>query len=254
VRIALALLAGSLAAAPAQAETLIASLSTSRVAITSNYTGASIVVFGAIERDAQTISRAGPYDIVVMVRGPRASIVVRQKEPMGPIWLNREQQRFVDIPYYVAALSSRAVEQVATDQLRTRLKIGLRGVVYSPEVSVFRGGEADGPFREALLRLQKQERLWVESARGVTFLTSSLFRSPVQIPAIAPPGNYEVDVMLFSDNVMLSRSQTNFELVKTGFEQQVAAVAREWSILYGLVVAAVALLFGWIASVIFRRD
>jgi uncharacterized protein (TIGR02186 family) len=76
----------------------------------------------------------------------------------------------------------------------------------------------------------------------------------VQIPAIAPPGNYEVDVMLFSDNVMLSRSQTNFELVKTGFEQQVAAVAREWSILYGLVVAAVALLFGWIASVIFRRD
>ena len=178
MRIALALLAGSLAAAPAQAETLIASLSTSRVAITSNYTGASIVVFGAIERDAQTISRAGPYDIVVMVRGPRASIVVRQKEPMGPIWLNREQQRFVDIPYFVAALSSRAVEQVATDQLRTRLKIGLRGVVYSPEVSVFRGGEADGPFREALLRLQKQERLWVESARGVTFLTSSLFRSP----------------------------------------------------------------------------
>jgi Putative transmembrane protein (Alph_Pro_TM) len=61
-------------------------------------------------------------------------------------------------------------------------------------------------------------------------------------------------VILFSDNVMLARSQTNFELVKIGFEQQVAAVAREWSILYGLVVAAVALLFGWIASVIFRRD
>ena len=180
--------------------------------------------------------------------------MVRQKEPMGPIWLNREQQRFIDIPLYLAALSSRPVEQVATDQLRARLKIGLRGVVYAPDVSVFRGGEADGPFREALLRLQRQERPYVENPRGVTFLTASLFRSPVPIPAIAPPGSYEVDVILFSDSVMLARAQTNFELIKIGFEQQVAAVAREWSILYGLVVAAIALLFGWIASVIFRRD
>jgi hypothetical protein len=53
---------------------------------------------------------------------------------------------------------------------------------------------------------------------------------------------------------MLARNQTNFELVKTGFEQDVAALAREWSLLYGLAVAAMAVLFGWIASVIFRRD
>jgi uncharacterized protein (TIGR02186 family) len=253
VRAALALLAGLLAAAPARAETLIASLSTSRVAITSNYTGASIVVFGAIERDAQTIARASPYDIVVTVRGPRASVVVREKEPMGPIWLNRDQQSFPDAPLYAAVLSSRPVEQVTTDQLRARLKVGLQAIVNAPDFTASRAG-VDRPFREAFLRLQRRERLYIENPRGVTFLTTSLFRAPVPIPAIAPPGNYEVDVVLFSDNVMLSRSQTNFELVKTGFEQQVAAVAREWSILYGLAVAAVALMFGWIASVIFRRD
>ncbi len=33
-----------------------------------------------------------------------------------------------------------------------------------------------------------------------------------------------------------------------------AAVAREWAWLYGLGVALMALGFGWIASVIFRRD
>ena len=41
--------------APASAETLITSLSNHRVLITSNYTGTSIAIFGAIERDAQTI-------------------------------------------------------------------------------------------------------------------------------------------------------------------------------------------------------
>lgn len=254
LRVAFAALLAALPAAAARAETLAASLSTSRVAITSNYTGASIVVFGAIEKDAQTIARAGSYDIVVMVRGPRAAIVVREKGPMGPIWLNRAQRRFNDVPLYLAALSSRPIEQVTTDPLRARLKAGLRAVAYAPEAAAPRADGADAGFREALLRLQKQDRLWIENPRGVTFLTASLFRAPVPIPAIAPPGNYDVDVMLFSDSVLLARSQTNFELVKIGFEQQVAAAAREWSLLYGLVVAAMALTFGWLASVIFRRD
>jgi uncharacterized protein (TIGR02186 family) len=253
VRGAAALVLALAAAAPARSESLVASLSTSRVQITSNYTGASIVVFGAIEKDAQTIARAGSYDIVVTVRGPRAALVVREKEPMGPIWLNRERQPFPDVPLYIAVLSSRRVEEITTNALRNRLKVGLEAIVNAPDFTYSRGG-ADRPFRAALLRLQKQERLYIESGRGVTFLTSSLFRAPVPIPAIAPPGNYEVDVVLFADSVMLARSQTNFELVKTGFEQEVAAIARDWSLLYGLLVAATALMFGWIASVIFRRD
>jgi uncharacterized protein (TIGR02186 family) len=253
VRGAAALALALAAAAPARSESLVASLSTSRVQITSNYTGASIVVFGAIEKDAQTIARAGSYDIVVTVRGPRAALVVREKEPMGPIWLNRERQPFPDVPLYIAVLSSRRVEEITTDALRNRLKVGLEAIVNAPDFTYSRGG-ADRPFRAALLRLQKQERLYIESGRGVTFLTSSLFRAPVPIPAIAPPGNYEVDVVLFADSVMLARSQTNFELVKTGFEQEVAAIARDWSLLYGLLVAATALMFGWIASMIFRRD
>ncbi|HEX8666463.1 MAG TPA: TIGR02186 family protein [Beijerinckiaceae bacterium] len=241
------------AAAPLRAESLVVSLSTSRVAITSNYTGAAIVAFGAIEKDAQTVARASAYDIVVTVRGPRASLVVREKEPLGPIWLNRERQPFPDVPLYIAVLSSRRIEDITTEALRARLKVGLQAIVNSPDFTYSRGG-ADRPFREALLRLQRREGLYIESPRGVTFLTSSLFRVPVPIPAIAPPGNYEVDVVLFSDNVMLSRAQTNFELVKTGFEQQVAGIAREWSLLYGLAIAVLALTFGWIASVIFRRD
>ena len=48
MRAAAALVLAIAAATPARGESLVASLSTSRVQITSNYTGASIVVFGAI--------------------------------------------------------------------------------------------------------------------------------------------------------------------------------------------------------------
>lgn len=251
--LALAVPIGGALAGAAAAESLIASLSTSRVAITSNYTGGSIVVFGAIERDGQTVSRSGSYDIVVTVRGARQSLVVREKEPYGPIWINRTQQRFVEVPLFLAVLSSRPVTEITTDVLRHRLRIGIEAIVAAPDFTADRGGRHI-PFRQALVRLREQEQLYQEVPRGVTFLTPSLFRGAVPLPAIAPPGAYEVDVALFADSVLLARAFTNFELVKTGFEQQVAHWSREWSMVYGLAVAAIALAFGWTASVIFRRD
>ena len=107
---------------------------------------------------------------------------------------------------------------------------------------------------EALARLKAQEGLYLQDERGVTFLTPDIFRASISLPATAPPGNYEVDVTLFADTVILARTQTHFELVKTGFEEQVGVIARDWSLAYGLATAAIALFCGWLASAIFRRD
>ena len=53
---------------------------------------------------------------------------------------------------------------------------------------------------------------------------------------------------------MLARTQTALEVVKVGFEQLVANGARDHGLLYGLITAAMALLTGWLASVVFRKD
>ncbi len=105
------LLMASLGAA--SAETLVTSLSSHRVLINSNYTGTSIAVFGAIERDAQTISRGTGYDAAVTVRGPPQYLVVREKERLGPLWLNREQQKFPQTPAFLER------SDIAADQPRS---------------------------------------------------------------------------------------------------------------------------------------
>jgi uncharacterized protein (TIGR02186 family) len=247
----LLVLLGSLA--PAHAETLITSLSNHRVLINSNYTGTQIAVFGAIERDAQTVARATPYDVVVTVQGPRQFLTVRERERLGPVWINQEQQKFPSAPAYLSVMTSRPIEEITSDQLRQRQKIGLEAIVNASDLTNSRDG-ADKPFREALHRLKAEEGLYIEDERGVTFLTPDIFRASIPLPATAPPGNYEVDVTLFADTVILARTHTNFELVKTGFEEQVGAIARDWSLFYGLATAAIAILFGWLANVIFRRD
>ena len=53
---------------------------------------------------------------------------------------------------------------------------------------------------------------------------------------------------------MLTRTQTALEIVKVGFEQFVATAAREHGLFYGLVTALMALVTGWFASVVFRKD
>jgi uncharacterized protein (TIGR02186 family) len=88
----------------------------------------------------------------------------------------------------------------------------------------------------------------------VTFLTPTLIRAAIVLPAQVPIGDYDVDVKLFADGSLIAHTNSAFEIVKVGFEQFVVSAARDHGVLYGLAMAMMALLTGWIASVAFRRD
>ena len=52
----------------------------------------------------------------------------------------------------------------------------------------------DDPFRLAFLKLKADHGLYREVPNGVTFLTPTLFRASIPLPAEVPIGTYEVDV------------------------------------------------------------
>jgi uncharacterized protein (TIGR02186 family) len=253
--VALVVAAAAALASPARAERLITTLSTSRVLISSNFTGADVVLFGSVERDAQTVPRRGNYDIVVTVKGPRETVVTYRKERVFGIWVNADSRNFVDAPSYLTVLSNRTINDIADINTLRRSQTGLARVLLQQEIS---GDIADSiredPFRLAFLRLKIERGLYRETQNGVTFLTPALFRAGIPIPDNAPTGSYEVDVKLFADGALLARQQTALEVVKVGFEQIVANAARDHGLLYGLATALMALLTGWFASVVFRKD
>jgi uncharacterized protein (TIGR02186 family) len=59
---------------------------------------------------------------------------------------------------------------------------------------------------------------------------------------------------LFADGALVTRTETAFEIVKVGFEQFIATTARQNGLAYGLVTAFMALMTGWMASIVFRKD
>jgi uncharacterized protein (TIGR02186 family) len=239
-----------LAASPARCERLVFSLSAHRVLISSSFTGAEPVLFGAIEREAGAM-RKGGYDVVVTVIGPRQNVVTREKQRVLGIWVNARARTFFDVPAYLAVLSNRPLTAIATVGRLRELQIGLAQIPLVTE-----NGELPptDPFRVAFLRLNREHRLYREEANGVTFLTPDLFRASIELPSNVPVGNYEVDVRLFADGNQLARQTSAMEVRKVGFEQFVANAAREHGLAYGLATAALALITGWAGSVVFRRD
>ena len=246
-----AALAALAAAAPAHAERLVVSLSAHRVLINSSFTGAEPVLFGVIERDAASATRRSGYDVVVTATGPRQDVVTRQKQRVLAVWVNAQSRTFFDVPAYLAVLSNRSLAAIAGADTLQRLQIG---IARTPTASVAADDPTTDAFRAAFLRLNREHGLYREEANAITFLTPDLFRAAIELPANAPIGNYEVDVKLFADGVLLARQTSAIEIVKVGFEQFIASAAREHGLAYGLATATLALLTGWAGAVVFRRD
>lgn len=231
----------------ARAENLIISLSSSQVAITSTYIGTDLVIFGVIGRDQASATRSEHYDIVVSARGPRSHMVVREKAPFGPFWVNQREQKFTFVPATMAVASNRPLDDITSPEMQSRYQLGLDSAMLTAD-------RRDERFVKALIRLKQHDRLYASLPHNVEFITPNVFKAVIPVPARAPTGLYDVEVALLSGSVRLTSQSTHFEVIKTGFEQDVAEAARLHGWLYGFAALLMAGLFGWLATIVFRRD
>lgn len=235
-------------------ERLVVSLSNQRVSINSVFSGAELVLFGAIERNGAPERRFG-YDIVAIITGPRQSLLTLRKDRVVGIWVNVESRTFLDVPSYLAILANRPFNQIAKPAVLQKLRIGFDNTILTQRIGPdFADVVREDSFRQAFLRLQGERKLYLESAKAVTFLAPTLFRASVPLPAEALVGSYAVEVMLFAEGEMIARTTSAFEISKVGFERFVVVAAHDYGLLYGIVAVMMALMTGWLASIVFRRD
>jgi uncharacterized protein (TIGR02186 family) len=243
------------ASSPARAERLIVSVSNHRVTVTPNYSGEELVLFGSVEKDGTTPASRTSYDLVVTVIGPRTDMVTRRKERKFGIWINTDYREFLQVPTYLALFSNRPFDAIASPEVERRQQLGLNNVLLTQRVGTdYADVVPSDPFRSAFVRLRAEHGLYREETAAVTFLTPTLFRTGIPLPAEVPIGTYEVEIKLFSDGALIARTETAFDIVKVGFEQFVATTARQDGLFYGMVTAFMALMTGWMASIVFRKD
>jgi uncharacterized protein (TIGR02186 family) len=238
-----------LLAASANAQELVSGLSTDLIQINSQFNGTDIVMFGAIDIDQTAQNK--DQDLVIVIRGPPVDMTVRRKERLfGLIWINRSQVQLGGMPGYYFLASTRPIDDIASLATLQRFRLGtanldatVRGATDPAQVSAFRA---------AAVRDLKRQHLYWESPTGIDFLSRTLFRAQIPVPAAVPPGEYRAEVYLFRGGQVVSAQSSPLFVDKTGFERQVYNYAYQASLAYGLAAIAMALVFGYAGFVIFR--
>ena len=226
-------------------ETIVAGLSQNLVAITTNFTGSEILIYGAVKRDAP-IPAGAPLEVVVTVQAPSGTLTVRRKERRFGIWMNTESVTIGQAPsFYAIASSAPLGESLSeTENLRHAITIprAIRAVGISAEA-------ADAPvFLEALIRLRNEDGDYTLDESNVTLAESTLFRADVALPANLTEGEYKVRLFITRDGVVVDKHEEIITVNKSGLERWIHNLAHQQPLIYGLLSLVLAVAAGWGAS------
>jgi len=238
------------AAKPVAKPVLVPDISSRKVEIRYSFTGAQLLLFGAILYPGGK-APARPADIVVVLRGPVEPIVVREKQKIAGIWMNADSNRFRSAPSFYAVASSRPIAQLVDERTASIYEMGLQNLQLSPG-----GGalpEKERRFEAGLLDLRRRQGLYAEHPQGVEINQSVLYRATIAIPSQVPVGTYTAETYLVDRGRVLAAATREIEIGKSGFERFVALAARRHAVLYGVVAVLLSLGLGWAAGALFRR-
>ncbi|WP_313197287.1 TIGR02186 family protein [Rhizobium sp.] len=228
-------------------------VSTNEIAITSDFRGADLTVFGAMTNADDLLLAIGNYDIIVTLEGPRDYATVRKKERIFGVWVNTDSMIFEQVPESYSIASTRQLDDPTQLPPINTAGVGIEHLALNPIGYIRDVGELSD-FREAYRRLKLAGGLYQKEASGVRFVSSSLFRASLRLPANVPDGVHIVRAYLFKSGTLLTQREIPLRVVKTGLEQAITDTAHNQPFAYGLLCVLIALVTGWGASIVFRKD
>jgi uncharacterized protein (TIGR02186 family) len=230
---------------------LVPDVSQRNVDIIYSFTGAELLLFGAIlypdgrfpQRDA---------DIAVVLKGPSEPVLVREKRRLlGLIWANAESARFQSAPGFYAIATSRPLDRLIDERTAAIYELGLGNIQLSPADA--RARDMQQRFEDGLIALKRKNELYVDRTGEVEITSGVLYRARLPIPARVPVGHYTAETLLIRDGRILAAATRDIVIRKSGFERFVAQSAVTSPFTYGIAAILLSLALGWLASAVFRR-
>ncbi len=230
----------------AQGEEIVLGLSQDAVAITANFDGSNLLIFGAIKRDAP-IPDTGPLGVIIAVAGPDQPVSVRRKAQRYGIWVNTDVVEVDAAPSFYAVASSAPIRDVLRDVEDLRYSITLPRAIRSVGARVTDSQQ----FTDALIRIRAGSDLYQVLEGAVDVEQETLFRAAIALPANLTEGDYETRIFLTRNGTVIDEYDTIIAVNKVGVERWLFDLSREQTYLYGALSLVLAGLAGWAASAAF---
>ncbi len=231
---------------------LVPDVSQREIDIAYSFTGAELLLFGAIIDPAVRERADTPRtDVVVVVKGPTQSIVIREKEKVAGIWVNAGRLRYRSAPSFYAVASSRPLDSLVDARTRAIYELGLDSLQLSPASAA--PSDVQDRFTRGLVEQRVRTGLFYEAPRAVEITDGVLYRARIAIPARVPVGRFTAETFLIRDGRVIAAEVRDIDIRKSGFERFVAQAADRHEILYGGAAVLLSVLLGWGAGRIARR-
>lgn len=227
---------------------LVPEVSQHEIQVRQGFTGAELLLFGAILNPEGT--RAGrDYDIVVVLKGPTQSIVLREKQKVAGMWINADSTEFRSAPSFFAVASSRPIEKIVDDKTAAIYELGLPWLQLSPIGAI--DPQEQTRFASGLVDLMTRSGLYDQAENAVTVKEQVLYQARISLPSHVQTGAYTAETFAIARGRVVASAISRVEVRKLGFEGAVARFADEQSFLYGLLAVAISVFMGWIAGRLF---
>ena len=245
IRVLLALL---LLGLPVRAEEIVSGVSQSGVSITTNFDGTAILVYGAAIREAP------PPDwpllqVIITVAGPDTPLVIRKKEHVAGIWLNRGAVKITSAPSFYAVATTGDIGDILSPEADAKYHVTIPQTI-----------EADGPetadqgqYIAALQRIRMKSGSYKLAQDSVLLLRQALFRTDITLPANLVEGSYRVRIFLTRGGQVVDMQENRIEVHKAGLERTLYNLAIQQPLIYGVLSLLMAMVAGWGASELFKR-
>ena len=230
-------------------ESVVLGLSQNRVAITANFDGSEILVFGAVKRE-EAIPDGDPLEVVVAVSGPLEPITVRKKDKRFGIWVNTDSVTIDGAPSFYAVATSGPLRDVLTSAEDKSHKVSIQNAIKSIDAKAHHSNAEQ--FATAIARIRTDNGLYTVQEGQVEVSEQTLFRTSIAMPANLTEGDYATRVFLTRGGEVISEFETQIDVRKVGLERWLFNLSRQQPLIYGLLSLAIAIIAGWGASAFFR--
>lgn len=245
---ALLLLAAMLLLGAARDPILVPEISQHEVQVRQGFTGANLLLFGAI-LTPEGSRAAQDYDIVVVLEGPVQSIRLREKQKVAGIWLNADSAEFRSAPSFFAVASSRPIKDIVDDKTAAIYELGLDWLQLSPIGTI--DPKQQARFSAGLVDLMRRQKLYQQDEGGVKISGQVLYQARISLPSSVQTGTYTAETFAVRKGKVVASAITRVEVSKQGFERFVAVTANRSSLFYGLFAVFVSVGMGWVAGRLF---
>ncbi|MET0250547.1 MAG: TIGR02186 family protein [Novosphingobium sp.] len=227
---------------------LVPEVSQHEIQVRQGFTGQELLLFGAILTPEGT--RAGQdYDIVVVLKGPVQSIILREKQKVAGVWINADSAEFRSAPAFFAVASSRPIERIVDQRTAAIYELGLPYLQLSPIGAI--DPKQQARFSAGLVDLMRRQGLYTQDDHAVRVSGQVLYQARIDLPSSVQTGTYTAETFAIRQGKVVASATSTVEVTKRGFERFVALAANRQSLLYGLFAVVTSVAMGLLAGRLF---